>query len=430
MKLRTLRTFSTTSLLLSTCATLAACSGGVGGKSLDELDWDLRGGSVMTTADAARSVTEFRPMPDARGVISYPGYQVAVARLGDTAASVAARVGLSGPELAHYNAIDLNAPLRDGERLALPRRIGDGSNGFLPGSAINSGSPGSLNVSSIATTALDRVGTAPVSAAIPAPAPPSSGTSMRHQVKRGETAFSIARTYGISARALADQNGLGPDFNVREKQYLIIPTGTPPEAKPKTTAPAKAATSTREADTPPTPPAKKLLPTAEAKVATSDANTPTTTLPSNPKPLPAETPKTANEVTKETPPEPSLETERTTASSTQFVMPVSGNIIRPYAPKKNEGIDIAAPAGTPVKAAAAGIVAAITQDTEQTPIIVIRHDGGILTVYAGVAGITLNKGDKVARGQQIATVRSGNPAFLHFEVRRGVNSTDPTPYLQ
>ena len=40
------------------------------------------------------------------------------------------------------------------------------------------------------------------------------------------------------------------------------------------------------------------------------------------------------------------------------------------------------------------------------------------------------KGDKVARGQAIAVVRSGNPAFLHFEVRRGVDSVDPMPYLQ
>jgi murein DD-endopeptidase MepM/ murein hydrolase activator NlpD len=118
------------------------------------------------------------------------------------------------------------------------------------------------------------------------------------------------------------------------------------------------------------------------------------------------------------------------ASAAQFVMPVSGNIIRGYAPPKNEGIDIAAPAGTPVKAAGAGTVAAITQDTAQTPIIVIRHDGGLLTVYAGVAGTTVKKGDKVSRGQTIATVRSGNPAFLHFEVRRGAASTDPMPFLQ
>lgn len=431
MTTQTLRSFRTTSLMLGTCATLAACSGGVT-NPLDNLDWDLRGGPAMTTADAARGVTAARPAPDARGVISYPGYQVAVARRGDTAASVAARIGLSGPELASYNAVDVNAPLRDGEVLALPRRVEGG--GFAPGTAISGGtvasapigatgmaSPGSVNVSAIATTALDRVGTAPAAqattapattapkpAAAPAPAPTTPGgeAPTRHQVKRGETAFSIARTYGVSARALADWNGLGPDLDVREGQYLMIPTPTGAPLADEAPAPAKVATSA------------------------PGAGTPTPTPPSAAKPLPAETPKTAAEVKAEAPPSPDLGTERTASSSAQFVMPVSGNIIRPYAPKKNEGIDIAAAAGTPVKAAAAGTVAAITQDTEQTPIVVIRHDGGLLTVYAGVAGITVKKGDKVARGQAIATVRSGNPAFLHFEVRQGVNSTDPMPYLQ
>ena len=81
MTTQTLRSFRTTTLMLGTCATLAACSGG-GTNPLDNLDWDLRGGQAMTTADAARGVTAARPAPDARGVISYPGYQVAVARRG------------------------------------------------------------------------------------------------------------------------------------------------------------------------------------------------------------------------------------------------------------------------------------------------------------------------------------------------------------
>jgi murein DD-endopeptidase MepM/ murein hydrolase activator NlpD len=129
------------------------------------------------------------------------------------------------------------------------------------------------------------------------------------------------------------------------------------------------------------------------------------------------------------PASPDLGSQRTAASSAQFVMPVEGSIIRGY-DKKSNGIDISAPAGTPVKAAAAGTVAAITMDTKQTPIIVIRHEGGLLTVYAGVAGITVKKGDAVTRGQTIASVRSGSPSFLHFEVRRGVDSTDPMPFLR
>jgi murein DD-endopeptidase MepM/ murein hydrolase activator NlpD len=113
-----------------------------------------------------------------------------------------------------------------------------------------------------------------------------------------------------------------------------------------------------------------------------------------------------------------------------MVMPVSGPVIRPYAKGRNEGIDISAAAGTPVRAADAGTVAAITQDTSQTPIIVIRHENNLLTVYAGVDNISVKRGDRVTRGQTIAQIRAANPSFLHFEVRRGVDSTDPMPFLQ
>lgn len=400
-------------------AALSACtSGDRGGRGFGNLDWDLRGGGGLDTSGAAQQVSAARPMPDGRGVISYPGYQVAVARRGDTVGSVAARIGLSPGELANYNAIDANATLRDGEVLALPRRVADG--GAAPiaatGTMIGGGNvaaspiaaPGAVNVSAIATTALDRVATtpvAPVTAAAPAAAatataPAADGMApTRHQVKRGETAFTIARQYNVSARALADWNGLGPDLAVREGQYLMIPTPTG--------APVA----------------------AEEPVTQPGAGTPTPPPPSAAQPLPAENPPSKAEVEAAKPASPDLSAQRTEASSSQFAMPVSGSIIRTY-DKKSNGIDISAPAGTAVKAAAGGTVAAITTDTEQTPIIVIRHDGGLLTVYAGVAGTTVKKGDAVSKGQTIATVRSGSPSFLHFEVRRGVDSTDPMPFLQ
>ena len=70
------------------CA-LAACN------TDQSLDWDLRqSANTLNTSDAARGATGNRPLPDGRGVISYPTYQVAVAERGDTVASLAARVGL------------------------------------------------------------------------------------------------------------------------------------------------------------------------------------------------------------------------------------------------------------------------------------------------------------------------------------------------
>ena len=384
--------------------TLTACTptgGGGGGPLSQPFDWDFRrGNGVLNTSEAAVAATERRPSPDARGVISYPGYQVAVARRGDTIGSVAARVGLAPDELARYNALMPTDTLREGEIIALPRRVAadtlaPAGTGSLIGSP--SAAPAGVDVTAIATTALDRVGTPTP----PATTKPIGNQPVRHQVRRGETAFSIARTYSVSAKALGEWNGLGADLTVREGQYLIIPVAGE-------TAPVGSA----------------------APVTVPGQGSPTPTPPSAAKPLPAEKPAPATEKPKETPASPALSGTRTAASAAKMVMPVQGSIIRPYAKGRNDGIDIAAAAGTTVKAADAGTVAAITKDTEQTPIIVIRHADNILTVYAGVDAITVKKGDTVARGQTIAKVRAAQPSFLHFEVRRGVDSTDPVAFLQ
>lgn len=377
-------------LLLSACGKTAP------------FDWDLRAGQgALDTSEAALKATDPRPQADARGVISYPGYQVAVAQRGDTVAAVAARVGLPADELARYNALRPADALRDGEVLALPARVASAAPMGAPTGGIigSTAAPGSVDVTSIATTALDRVGTQPAAAQ---PAKSAGAEPIRHQVKRGETAFSIARTYGVSAKSLADWNGLGTDLEVREGQFLIIPTATGTAPKPD---PVAVETVPGEGSPTPTPPSAK-------------------------KPLPAEKPQKASEKPKETPPAADLGKDRTAASASKFAMPVSGSIIRAYVKKKNDGIDIGAAAGSPVKSAADGTVAAVTKDTQGTPIVVIRHADGILTVYAGVDGLKVAKGDKVSKGQTIAAVRAGNPAFVHFEVRKGVDSVDPMAYLQ
>lgn len=381
---------------------LSACVGGGG----TGLDWDLRGGAGFDTTDAARAATNPRPGADSNGVISYPGYQVAVARRGDTVGSVAARIGMDAAELARYNALRPADTLREGEVLALPGRVASTApvaGGAMTGGVIGSGTPpsaggGAIDVTTIAGNAIDRADqTAPAAAK---PQAPAGGEPVRHKVQRGETAYTIARAYNVSAKALADWNGLGADLAIREGQFLIIPTAASAPLAP------------------------------EAVLTVPGQGSPTPTPPSAKKPLPDEKTAPAAEKPKETPASPDMGSQRTGATATQLVMPVAGKIIRTYQKKKNDGIDISAAAGTAVKAADAGTVAAVTKDTTGTPIVVIRHAGELLTVYAGVDQLKVAKGDKVARGQAIAVVRSGNPAFLHFEVRKGVESVDPMPYLQ
>lgn len=374
-------------------ALLAGCS--------EPLDFDLRGNAGgFSTAEAARSVsTADRPDPDARGIISYPSYQVAVARRGDTVADVAVRIGLPPEELARYNGVQPSDPLRQGEVIALPRRVSEPP----------AGTPGSIDIATLAGSAIDAapnttpspsaVETAPLEPAQPAPTPPERVEPIRHKVERGETAYTLSRLYQVPIKALAEWNGLGPDFTIREGQYLLIPVKDQP-------APRRAVPQTDV-----TPPG---------------SGSPTPTPPSATEPLPDE------KIAAKPPEPPKVSVGQPSAGSgAAMAMPVSGGkIIRAYAKGRNEGIDISGAAGTPVVAADSGTVAAITEDADQVPIVVIRHDANLLTVYANVAEIAVSKGDRIKRGQTLANLRSGDEAYLHFEVRDGFESVDPAPYLK
>lgn len=123
-------------------------------------------------------------------------------------------------------------------------------------------------------------------------------------------------------------------------------------------------------------------------------------------------------------------TELSESNDGYFAYPVNGKIIREYEENKTEGIDISAPEGSLVFAAEKGVVAAITADTQGVPIIVLKHDGKLLTVYAGLGNITVKERERVLRGQIIGTVGLGNPSFLHFEVREGFKSLNPLYFLK
>lgn len=369
-------------------AFLAGCEG--------PFDYDLRGEvGGFSTADAARGVTANRPTPDARGVISYPNYQVAVARRGDTVSDVAARIGLPVVELARFNGLQPTDQLRDGEVIALPRTVS---------------AAGTVDIATIAGTAIDEApsdGSVRTStlepaqpAAVPAPKPPAASgpEPVRHKVKRGETAYTIARLYDVPIDALAEWNGLGPDFTVREEQFLLIPIKNQP-APQQAAVPATNVTQPGQGSPTPTPPsATQPLPDEQIAAAVP-----------------------APDVTAEAP---------TSQSNSALGLPVTGTIIRTYDKGKNEGIDIAGSPGSAVKAAEAGTVAAITADADQVPIIVIKHNSDLLTVYANVDKASVKKGDRVRRGQQIASLRGGDNSYVHFEVRKGFELVDPEPYLK
>jgi murein DD-endopeptidase MepM/ murein hydrolase activator NlpD len=385
---------------------LAAC-----GDAFNDFDFDMRGsgGSAADTSDAITGIPGSRPGPDDRGVISYPDYQVAVAQRDDTVTAVANRVGVDPAELARFNGLPVDAPLRNGEVIVLPSRVAEPT---LATGAITSGpiTPGSVDITTLAGDAIDRSDDGDA-------APVSGEQPIRHRVTTGETAFTIARKYNVPVEALAQWNGLGNDYAVRVDQFLLIPPvsfAAPAAAtaggSSSSTAAAAATTTAAVATTAP----------GQGTVAPSPPSAATALPETSPTPEPVETP-----------PAPEMAEERTEVTdNAQFQMPVSGSIVRDYDADEFTGIGITASAGTPVEAADGGSVMLITRDTNQNAILVIRHSDELMTVYSGIDNITVERGDKVSRGQQVAAIKDGSPSSLFFQVRKGNETFDPLPYLQ
>ncbi|WGH78316.1 peptidoglycan DD-metalloendopeptidase family protein [Jannaschia ovalis] len=377
--------------LLMGAALVAGCSEFQSGN----LDFDLRGGDdTLNTSPAIRQLPAERPRPDANGLITYPNYQVAVARSGDTVVSVAQRIGFPAGELASFNGLSPTDPLNRDAVLALPRRVTPGSGAGRP------------DITQIAGAAIDRADGRPGRAPV---AVQGGQEPVRHRVARGETAFSIARLYGVSPASLAEWNGLDSDLTVREGQYLLIPLVVGVDGAAQVAQPGQGS------PTPVPPSAASALPeTVEAEVLPESPNLDQFRTAAS-APPPAAEPVTA--------------TAPAEAAPSRLRRPVSGEVLRGFS-ARNEGIDFRAAEGSAVAAAAAGTVAAITRDTDQVPILVLRHAEGLLTVYANIKDITVEKGDSVSAGQRIASVGGGDPSFLHFEVRRGFDAVDPAPLLR
>ncbi len=104
----------------------------------------------------------------------------------------------------------------------------------------------------------------------------------------------------------------------------------------------------------------------------------------------------------------------------------------PRGGSRHEGIDLAAPAGTPVRATGDGTVITAGKDGRYGKSVVIDYGGGFRTRYAHLKKIETKKGKRVRRGDLIGKVgKSGNAsgAHLHYEVLKNGVPVDPRPYL-
>lgn len=125
-------------------------------------------------------------------------------------------------------------------------------------------------------------------------------------------------------------------------------------------------------------------------------------------------------------------------SSSKFSWPVRGKILSEYGAKSgglfNDGINIGASKGTAVKAAENGVVAYAGNEVKgMGNLIIIQHSGGWMTVYAHMDSMTVRRGAKVSVGQKIGTVGATGKVDqpqLHFEIRKGTKAYNPSSYLK
>jgi murein DD-endopeptidase MepM/ murein hydrolase activator NlpD len=132
---------------------------------------------------------------------------------------------------------------------------------------------------------------------------------------------------------------------------------------------------------------------------------------------------------------PVQEPEQTASvPSGDFRWPARGRVIAGFgANGGNEGINIAVPEGTPVKAAEAGVVTYAGSEVKgYGNLVLIRHENGYVSAYAHNASLNVKRGEQVKRGQVIATSgQTGNVTSpqLHFEIRKGASPVDPLKHL-
>ncbi|TGQ69308.1 LysM peptidoglycan-binding domain-containing protein [Mesorhizobium sp. M00.F.Ca.ET.186.01.1.1] len=236
-----------------------------------------------------------------------------------------------------------------------------------------------------------------------AAATPKAGTGT-YTVQSGDTLSSVARKTGVGVAAIKQANGM-KDGILKIGQTLKVPAGgtaTVASAKPAAVDPVTTAT---------TQPAAKATPSQ-----TLASYTP---------------PKKDAKVIQQAEDDDAVAPDATGIGKMRW--PVRGRVISGFGSGK-DGVDIAVPEGTPVKAAENGVVIYAGDGLKEFGnTVLVRHENGLVTVYGHASSIEVQRGQKVKRGQEIAlSGMSGttDSPKLHFEVRKNSAPVDPSGYLE
>jgi murein DD-endopeptidase MepM/ murein hydrolase activator NlpD len=302
----------------------------------------------------------------------------------DTMESLSQRYGVTSAEILKANGYKGPRALQPGQQLIIPPR---------------------------AVAAAPAV-VAPKAVAVAAPvaAPPSV-----HVVNRGDTLMSIAHRNHVPVADLAKANGIEANSKLKLGQKVTVP-GAKSAAAPVAAQPAQVAGAQPGAVAAPATKMAVVEP-AKEKARLAQATT---------------TPEAAAAVT-ETP----VKTAEATGALPTFRWPVRGRVVTGYGAKtngkSNDGINVAVPEGTPVKAAEDGVVAYSGNELKgYGNLILVRHSNGYVTAYAHASELLVKRGETIKRGQTIAksgqSGEVGSPQ-LHFEIRKGSSPVDPLQFL-
>jgi len=209
---------------------------------------------------------------------------------------------------------------------------------------------------------------------------PDKQFGIHHTVQKGQTLYRIAQAYEIDLEILRRANFIRDASKIKEGMQLWIPGANRVRPVPTTSSPSHSTSSSRSAK-------KKKSPTVKPRRGI-------------------------------------------------FIWPTKGTLTSSFGKRngrKHEGIDIAAPKGTPIYSAAAGeVVFSGWGPTGYGKMVIIKHLHHLTTVYAHNSKILVKKGTRVKQGQKISlmgsTGRSTGP-HLHFEVRNDTKPKNPIKYL-
>jgi murein DD-endopeptidase MepM/ murein hydrolase activator NlpD len=276
-------------------------------------------------------------------------------------------------------------------------------------------SPGQQLIIPRATAAAAAAPALAVPASKPVAAAPVAGPASVHFVNHGDTLMSIAHRNHVPVAELAKANGLPSNAKLKLGMKINVPGArTAAASAPAAAAPAAVAAA----------PVAVAAPVPATKIAAAE---------------PAQKARLAQATTtpEEAVPEQPVKAADATGALPTFRWPVRGRVITTYGAKtngkQNDGINVAVPEGTPVKAAEDGVVAYSGNELKgYGNLILVRHSNGYVTAYAHASELMVKRGETIKRGQIIAksgqSGEVGSPQ-LHFEIRKGSSPVDPLQFL-